>query len=65
MQVFPESGNMGKVLPEYLSRWTTDKVRNEGVQVTPNAFVKSATPSGKGKVKLELNNGQTVSVTTI
>ncbi len=25
--MFPEKGNMGKVLPEYLSNWTTEKVR--------------------------------------
>lgn len=27
MQMFPEKGNMGKVLPEYLSNWTTEKVK--------------------------------------
>lgn len=32
-QLFRENGNMGKVLPEYLSLWTTEKVKNEGVQV--------------------------------
>uniref|UniRef100_A0A8C6TLY9 Apoptosis-inducing factor 1, mitochondrial n=1 Tax=Neogobius melanostomus TaxID=47308 RepID=A0A8C6TLY9_9GOBI len=26
IQMFPEKGNMGKVLPEYLSNWTTQKV---------------------------------------
>lgn len=26
IQMFPENGNMGKVLPEYLSNWTTDRV---------------------------------------
>lgn len=25
--MFPEKGNMGKVLPEYLSNWTTEKVK--------------------------------------
>lgn len=25
--MFPERGNMGKVLPEYLSNWTTEKVK--------------------------------------
>lgn len=33
-QIFPESGNMGKLLPEYLSMWTSEKVRAEGVQVS-------------------------------
>lgn len=27
IQMFPERGNMGKVLPEYLSNWTTEKVK--------------------------------------
>ena len=27
VQIFPEKGNMGKVLPEYLSNWTTEKVK--------------------------------------
>lgn len=27
IQMFPEKGNMGKVLPEYLSNWTTEKVK--------------------------------------
>ncbi|GFS20393.1 mitochondrial apoptosis-inducing factor 1 [Elysia marginata] len=39
-QLFPETGNMGKVLPEYLSKWTTRKVENEGVEVLPNQSVK-------------------------
>ena len=30
-QLFPEEGNMGKVLPEYLCQWTTNKVRSEGI----------------------------------
>lgn len=32
-QIFKESGNMGKILPEYLSLWTSDRVRAEGVEV--------------------------------
>ena len=27
VQVFPEDGNMGRVLPKYLTEWTTNKVR--------------------------------------
>lgn len=27
IQMYPEKGNMGKVLPEYLSNWTTEKVK--------------------------------------
>lgn len=32
-QIFKEGGNLGKVLPEYLSFWTTDKVKSLGVEV--------------------------------
>lgn len=33
-QIFKEAGNMGKILPEYLSLWTTKKVKDEGVEVS-------------------------------
>lgn len=58
-QIFPESGNMGKVLPQYLSNWTTEKVRKEGVKVVPNSVL-SATSFENGKVVLHLNNNQKV-----
>ncbi|KAK4312455.1 hypothetical protein Pmani_016141 [Petrolisthes manimaculis] len=40
-QVYPEYGNMAKVLPEYLSRWTTDKVKSEGVDIITHSTVNS------------------------
>jgi len=61
-QLFPESGNMAKVLPEYLSKWTTKKVRGEGVDVKPDTFVKAATLTEGGKVQLDLNNGDSIQV---
>ena len=27
IQLFPEKGNMGKILPQYLSNWTMEKVK--------------------------------------
>ena len=33
VQFFQEEGNMGRVLPKYLSQWTTEKVKAEDVQV--------------------------------
>lgn len=39
IQVFPESGNMGKVLPEYLSQWATKKIRAEGPYLTSFIFI--------------------------
>ncbi|XP_032886266.1 apoptosis-inducing factor 1, mitochondrial isoform X7 [Amblyraja radiata] len=59
IQIFPEKGNMGKILPEYLSNWTTEKVRKEGVNVMPNTLVKSA-KYNDNKVVLLLKHGQTI-----
>ncbi|KAK2527427.1 Aifm1 [Columba guinea] len=59
IQLFPENGNMGKVLPEYLSNWTTEKVRREGVTVMPNAVVKSVCVRGK-RLVIELKDGRKV-----
>lgn len=59
-QVFSEKGNMGRVLPEYLSRWTTDKVRNEGVQVLSSTRVTDARLGPRGQVLLTLDSGQQI-----
>lgn len=50
---------MGKVLPEYLSEWTTERVREEGVNVVPNTEVQ-AVDLVNDQVKLTLHNGQTI-----
>ncbi|XP_004400294.1 PREDICTED: apoptosis-inducing factor 1, mitochondrial isoform X3 [Odobenus rosmarus divergens] len=59
IQLFPEKGNMGKILPEYLSNWTMEKVRREGVKVLPNAIVQSVGVSG-GKLLIKLKDGRKV-----
>lgn len=59
-QIFPEAGNMGRVLPEYLTKWTTEKVRREGVDVITDSVVKSVSQDGD-KVQLKLSNGDEVS----
>lgn len=46
-QLFHEEGNMGKILPEYLSYWTTDRVREEGVKVWPKTQIKAAAVQDK------------------
>lgn len=60
-QLFYENGNMGKVLPEYLSQWTTERMKEEGVDVLASTQIKSAMVQDK-KLKLELNNGRTLLV---
>ncbi|XP_074863904.1 apoptosis-inducing factor 1, mitochondrial isoform X2 [Carettochelys insculpta] len=59
IQMFPENGNMGKVLPEYLSNWTTDKVKREGVNVMSNAVVKSVCVCGN-RLVIKLKDGRKV-----
>uniref|UniRef100_A0A8C9WMI7 Apoptosis-inducing factor 1, mitochondrial n=1 Tax=Scleropages formosus TaxID=113540 RepID=A0A8C9WMI7_SCLFO len=58
IQIFPEKGNMGKVLPEYLSNWTTEKVTKEGVNVMTEAVVKNVSYQD-GKVVIKLKDGRT------
>lgn len=60
-QIFHEKGNMGNVLPEYLSEWTTERIREEGVEVMTASHVESVEPFGD-KVKLNLSNGSSVTV---
>lgn len=61
-QIFKEKGNMGKVLPKYLSHWTTEKVRNEGVEVVTETEVENCSlENNKRQVNLKLSNGKNVS----
>lgn len=55
-QVFREDGNMSAVLPKYLTKWTTKRVSEEGVDVKPNSLVQSATLTKDDKISLKLNN---------
>ncbi|XP_036974658.1 apoptosis-inducing factor 1, mitochondrial isoform X3 [Acanthopagrus latus] len=59
IQMFPEKGNMGKVLPEYLSNWTTAKVKREGVKVISEALVKSVNCKDD-KLEIQLKDGRLV-----
>lgn len=59
IQMYPEKGNMGKVLPEYLSNWTTEKVKREGVKVISEALVKSVTYKDD-KLEIKLKDGRLV-----
>ncbi|VVC35514.1 Hypothetical protein CINCED_3A018809 [Cinara cedri] len=62
-QIFKEKGNMGKVLPNYLSQWTTEKVKNEGVEVITETEVQNCTLENNGKqVNLILNTGKNIVV---
>ena len=58
-QLFPEEGNLGLVLPKELCKWTTDKVRKEGIEVHPGNTVESAVVED-GRVKVKLSGGEEV-----
>lgn len=51
---------MGKVLPEYLSEWATERVREEGVNVIPNTEVQSVALTANKQVQLKLLNGDAI-----
>lgn len=62
IQIFPESGNLAKILPEYLSQYITKKVEKEGSKVIPNVEVKSVTASKNNSMQVNLSNSETVEV---
>lgn len=63
-QIYKEPGNMHKILPEYLSLWTTGKVANEGVEIISNSEVQDVKLEGKG-VSLMLNDGKQISANKV
>ncbi|KAI8987638.1 apoptosis-inducing factor, mitochondrion-associated, C-term-domain-containing protein [Mycotypha africana] len=61
-QIFPEDGNMAKVFPAYLTKWTTGRVRKLGVNVKEKCSVESIYSSKDEKTTIQLSNGETVEV---
>ncbi|KAG5680718.1 hypothetical protein PVAND_010208 [Polypedilum vanderplanki] len=60
VQLFPESGNMAKVLPKYLSEWATERIRDVGVNVLPNSQIVNVELFNGNQIKLILNNGNSI-----
>lgn len=60
-QIFHENGNMGKILPQYLSQWSTERVKEEGVNVIPNTQV-AHVELQNSKVNLKLLNSESLLV---
>lgn len=58
--IYPESGILAKVLPEYLSKFVSTKVESEGVSLMPDAEINKAKLAEDGKVELTLSNGSIV-----
>uniref|UniRef100_A0A8D8XGE1 Apoptosis-inducing factor 1, mitochondrial n=1 Tax=Cacopsylla melanoneura TaxID=428564 RepID=A0A8D8XGE1_9HEMI len=61
-QIFPEKGNMARILPAYLSAWTTNKVEEEGVHTLRGITVEAATLDEANNVDLKLSDGQKLKV---
>lgn len=61
-QVFREKGNMGKILPEYLSEWTTERVKEEGVEVLSESYIKDVEIFNGNQLKLCMQDGKSIIV---
>lgn len=59
-QIFPEPGNLAKILPEYLSQYMTKKIENEGCKVITNNEIESVSASKDNTLILTLSNGEKV-----
>ncbi|ORZ14240.1 hypothetical protein BCR42DRAFT_329796 [Absidia repens] len=57
-QVFPEDGNMANVFPSYLTKWTTSRVRNLGVDVKANSVIDALeTSEDDNKILMKMDAG--------
>ncbi|KAJ2961586.1 hypothetical protein NQZ79_g3143 [Umbelopsis isabellina] len=59
-QVFPEEGNMANVFPTYLTKWTTGRVKDEGVEIKSKHSIKSIDGAEGDKVKLTFDNNESL-----
>lgn len=64
-QLFAENGNMAKVLPDYLSKWTTERIREVGVDVQPNSQISDIEVFEGNQLKLKLTNGNSIIVDNV
>ena len=61
-QIFPEKGNLAKILPPYLSKWATKNLNASGVvtvHASKNVSKVTSEPS-ETKLKLELDSGEVI-----
>lgn len=56
VQIYPESGNLGRVLPRFLSEWARTHMQREGVEVHSQSSVERA-EYVDGRVRLHLSTG--------
>lgn len=61
-QIYPETGNLGKVLPQYLSEYVSGKVKKEGAHLIPSVEVVSAAMTKENTINVKLSNGESIDV---
>lgn len=59
-QIYPETGNLAKVLPAHLSEYVSQKVKQEGAKVIPNVDIGSVELTEDNAIKLSLSNGESI-----
>lgn len=59
-QIYPESGNLGKILPTYLSEHLSKKIKNEGAKLIPNVEVKSVQMNKDKVIEIKLSNDELI-----
>lgn len=64
-QLFHEKGNMAKVLPTYLSEWTTERIKEIGVDVQPESQVVGVEMFEGNQLRLKLSNGKSIIVDNV
>jgi programmed cell death 8 (apoptosis-inducing factor) len=53
-------GNMANVFPTYLTKWTTSRVKDEGVEIKSKHSIKSIDGAEGDKVKLTFENNESL-----
>lgn len=61
-QIYPEPGNLGKVLPRYLSEYVSKKIENEGAHLISNVEVKEVSHESDNSLAIKLSNGKVLKV---
>jgi programmed cell death 8 (apoptosis-inducing factor) len=51
---------MANVFPTYLTKWTTSRMRDEGVDVKPKHTIKTFKSGEDNKVKIEFDNNESL-----
>lgn len=62
IQIYPEAGNLGKVLPLYLSEYLTKKIEKEGAHLIPNVEVKQVKQGKDNIIEVHLSDGNVLDV---